>query len=157
MSLPVSSDPPAAVPVSGGLASLVRRASSLFFSATFLKFLVVGTFNTLNGTFLAWLYSLFLQPNVAFVVGYATSVTISFFLNSWIVFNSSRSFRKYVKFVVSYIPNFLVQNVAVIVVYNLLHFDKLIAYIAAAIVGVPVTFLLLKFFTFRDKVTPPVM
>ena len=49
----------------------MRRASSLFFSATFLKFIVVGTFNTLNGTFLAWLYSLFLQPNVAFVVGYA--------------------------------------------------------------------------------------
>jgi putative flippase GtrA len=39
----------------------------------------------------------------------------------------------------------------VVVIYNALGFDKLIAYVAAAIIGVPVTFLFLKFFAFRPQ------
>lgn len=125
--------------------------ATTFFSTAFAKFLVVGVINVINGIVLAWLYSLVLQANVAFVVGYLTSVTVSFFLNSWIVFNSRRTWPKYARFLLSYIPNFLIQNVCVIVVYNVLSMDKLIAYALAAIVGVPVTFLLLKFFAFAEK------
>lgn len=131
--------------------SLLGFIRTCFLSRAFAKFLCVGVVNALDGIVLAWLYSLFLQANVAFIVGYLTSVTISFYLNSWIVFPSRRTLPKYFKFVLSYVPNFLVQNLCVIVVYNMLHLDKLIAYVVAAIVGVPVTFLLLKFFAFREK------
>ena len=141
------------VPALGRASRVVAWVVATFLSPMFLRFIVVGVVNTFNGVWLAWVYSLFLQANVAFVIGYLTSVTTSFFLNSWIVFRTHRSLRRYVKFVFSYIPNFTVQNVAVIVVYNILHFDKLIAYIAAAVVGVPITFLVLKFFAFRERPT----
>lgn len=129
---------------------MLRRVTSTFLSPTFAKFIAVGLINTFNGTLFAWLYSLFLQPNVAFIVGYLTSVTVSYFLNTWIVFPTRRSLRRYFKFVLSYVPNFLIQNLAVIIVYNILKWDEVIAYLIAAAVGVPVTFLLLKFFAFGN-------
>lgn len=134
-----------------GVRTVLAFFKGSFLTPAFLKFLGVGVVNAFNGTIFAWLYSLFLQPNVAFVVGYATSVTVSYFLNSWIVFPSRRSLRRYGRFVLSYVPNFLIQNLCVLVVYNLLGFHELIAYVLAAAVGVPVTFLLLKFFAFGGK------
>lgn len=144
---PVVPPPDGMLPLSS---RLVRFVSTSFLTPAFLKFLGVGVVNAFNGVWLAWVYSLILQPNVAFVVGYLTSVTISFFLNSWIVFPCRRSWGRYARFVLSYVPNFLIQNLCVVIVYNLLGHDELLAYVAAAIVGVPVTFLLLKFFAFRS-------
>lgn len=130
---------------------MLRRLASPFLSPAFVKFLGVGVVNAVNGIVFAWLFSLFCQPNVAFVAGYVVALTISYYLNSWIVFPSPRSLPGYARFVVSYVPNFLIQNACVVVIYNALGFDKLVAYVAAAIIGVPVTFLFLKFFAFRPQ------
>ncbi|MGG7153651.1 GtrA family protein, partial [Clostridium neonatale] len=56
-----------------------------------------------------------------------------------------------IKFAISYIPNFIIQNIVVIIVFNIFNYDKIIAYILAAIIGVPVTFVLMKFFVFRKR------
>ena len=122
-----------------------------FISPQFMRFLAVGVVNALNGTLFAYLYSLVMDANLAFVLGYVTALTISYFLNSAFVFPSKLSLERYFRFALSYIPNFLIQNLSVLVVYNLLGYDKLVAYILAAIIGVPATFLLLKFFAFRER------
>lgn len=132
-------------------ATLASRVVGTFVSPAFAKFLVVGVVNSLNGVVLAWLYSLLLDPNTAFVLGYLTSLTISYFLNSIFVFGRPLAPARYVKFCLSYIPNFLIQNLCVIVVYNLLGFDKLIAYVTAVAIGAPVTFLVLKFYAFAQR------
>lgn len=131
-------------------ASFVSKAIATFVSPAFAKFLVVGVINSLNGVVLAWLYSLVLDANTAFVLGYLTSLTISYFLNSIFVFQRELAPARYVKFCLSYIPNFLIQNLCVVVVYNLLGFDKLVAYVAAVVIGAPITFLVLKFFAFAQ-------
>ena len=59
------------------------------------------------------------------------------------------SFTKFIKFGISYIPNFIIQNIVVIITFNILGLHKLIAYCLAAIIGIPVTFILLKFFAFK--------
>lgn len=128
---------------------------SSFLSARFLRFLAVGVVNAINGTIFAYLYSLAMDANLAFVLGYVTAVTISYVLNSRFVFPSRLSVQRYVRFLLSYIPNFLIQNLCVLVVYNLLQHDKLVAYVLAAIIGVPVTFLCLKFFAFREEKQRP--
>jgi putative flippase GtrA len=58
---------------------------------------------------------------------------------------------KMLKFMVSYIPNFLIQNAVVFVLFTLLGLPELLAFTIAAIIGVPVTFFLLKLFTFNRK------
>lgn len=120
----------------------------LFLSKEFMGFLIIGVINTINGIVFAYLYTTFLPVNTAFMLGYLTSLTISYFLNSFIAFKEKLSWPKYIKFCISYTPNFIIQNVVVLIFYNLLGWHKLIAFILAAVIGVPTTFLLIKFFAF---------
>lgn len=130
----------------------MKRIVNYFVSKQFLTFIFVGIINTFNGVLLSFLYSLFLDPNLSFILGYITSLTINYCLNSFITFKDNDiSIEKFIKFSISYIPNFLIQNGVVFLVYNCLKFPNVIAYIMAAILGIPITFLLLKFFAFRKK------
>lgn len=130
--------------------STLSKIKSMFFDRSFLLFLIVGVINTFNGVVFAFLYSLFIKnANLAFIVGYVTSLTISYLLNSKISFKEELSFPKYIKFCISYIPNFLIQNAVVIVVYNMMNWPKLIAYLLAAVIGIPITYLFIKVFAFK--------
>lgn len=126
--------------------------SKMFFSREFLMFLIIGGINTVNGIIFAWLYSLFItNANIAFVVGYISAMVISYILNSKLTFKENLSFAKYVKFFISYMPNFIIQNLMVAIFYNMLHLPKLLVFALAAIIGVPVTFVFMKIFAFRKK------
>nr|WP_243159507.1 GtrA family protein [Clostridium sp. SM-530-WT-3G] len=123
----------------------------MFLSKQFFNFLIVGGINTINGILFSYIYSLFLEVNTAFIVGYITSMTISYLLNSTIVFKENMEFYKYIKFCISYIPNFIIQNICVLLFYNMLGWNKLIVFALAAIIGVPVTFVIMKLFAFGKK------
>ena len=129
--------------------SRVQKLIKMVFDREFLSFVFIGGINTVNGVLFSCLYSLLFDPNIAFAVGYITSLAISYLLNSFLTFKETLGFVKFLKFAISYIPNFIIQNIIVFIVYNLLHLDKLIAYILAGIVGIPVTFLMMKFFAFK--------
>ncbi|KAI3349475.1 GtrA family protein, partial [Clostridium botulinum] len=66
-------------------------------------------------------------------------------------FRENLDLNKFIKFSISYIPNFIIQNIVVLIVFNVMGLHKLIAYVLAAIIGVPVTFVLMKFFAFKHK------
>lgn len=130
---------------------LIQKIRKIFLSKEFILFLIVGIINTFNGTIFAALYSILINENGAFVLGYVSALIISYILNSFITFREKLEVRKFIKFAISYIPNFIIQNIVVIIVFNILNYDKIIAYILAAIIGVPVTFILMKFFAFRKR------
>lgn len=119
-----------------------------FFNKEFFSFICIGLINTFNGTILSTIYALVLQPNLAFVCGYLTSLCIAYILNSIFTFKEKLSIIKLVKFAISYIPNFIIQNLVVFLVYNILQWKEIMAYVIAAVLGIPVTFLLLKIFAF---------
>ena len=129
----------------------VKKLKNIFFTKEFFTFLIVGGINTINGIIFSYVYSLFLGVNVSFVLGYVTAMTISYLLNSTLVFKEDMGIVKYIKFCISYIPNFIIQNIFVLIFYNILHWNKLIVFALAAIVGVPVTFIIMKFFAFNKK------
>lgn len=129
----------------------VKKLKNIFFTKEFFTFLIVGGINTINGIVFSYVYSLFLGVNVSFVLGYVTAMTISYILNSTLVFKEDMGVIKYIKFCISYIPNFIIQNIFVLVFYNMLQWNKLIVFALAAIVGVPVTFIIMKFFAFNKK------
>ena len=109
--------------------------------------------NTLNGIMLATLYSAFMQANLAFTLGYISTLLIAYILNSLFVFKMKPNLSKMFKFVISYTPNFILQSIVVFVVYNIMRLWAMVAYITAAIIGIPVTFLILKLFTFKGEET----
>ncbi len=133
--------------------SAMEKAKRQFFSFEFFRFLVIGCVNTLNGVVFSYLFSRMLPAQVAFWCGYVTSLGISYLLNSAITFHERLSFPKMLRFFVSYIPNFLIQNVVVFLVHGVFGGTELTAYILAAVIGIPVTFLILKLFAFRKKKT----
>ncbi|ETJ29050.1 GtrA family protein, partial [human gut metagenome] len=63
----------------------------------FFTFLIVGGINTINGIIFSYVYSLFLGVNVSFVLGYVTAMTISYLLNSTLVFKEDMGIVKYIK------------------------------------------------------------
>ena len=132
--------------------NIIQKFKDTFFSKQFIIFVVIGIVNTFNGTVFSYIYSSFLSANVAFLPGYISGLLISYILNSLITFKEKLSFQKLIKFTVSSIPNFIIQYI-VVIICNMIGLHKLFAYMLAAIIGVPVTFLLLKFFAFSKKST----
>ena len=130
---------------------LIKKIKNIFLNKEFIFFILIGVINTFNGVIFSYIYSVIFNENLAFILGYISGLIISYILNSFITFKDKLAFKKFIKFAISYIPNFIIQNIVVILVFNILGLHKLIAYILAAIIGIPMTFILLKFFTFNKN------
>ncbi len=130
-----------------------EKMKHTFFTPKFIRFVFVGCLNTFNGVLFSFLYSLFIKnATSAFIIGYITSLILSYLLNSFITFRDKNiKILKFMKFCVSYIPNFVIQLACVYVIIDILNWNKLIAYIFAAIVGIPITYLALLLFPFKEK------
>ena len=129
--------------------SVIEKIKKIFFSKEFILFIIIGMINTFNGVVFSFIYSNLLNENLAFILGYISGLVISYTLNSYITFKEELTLSKFIKFAISYIPNFIIQNTVVIITFNILGIHKLISYSLAAIIGIPVTFILLKFFAFK--------
>lgn len=129
--------------------NLLNKAKHHFLTKEFFLFLVIGCINTFNGTFLAWLCA-FLSPynNLNFNIGYILSNLCAYWMNSRFIFHEPLSVNRYVKFFISYIPNYIIQNIIVLIFYNMLDFPPVVSYLIAAVLGIPVTFLMVKIFAF---------
>lgn len=130
----------------------VQELKRAFLSRKFLLFLVIGCINTFDCS----LFATMLTPvtgsvNVSFNIGYVMSNIIAYFLNAYFVFPSPLSLGGWVKFFLSYIPNYLVQNVLVVVMYNYMDIPPIVSFMLSAVLGIPVTFLLVKMFAFGDR------
>ena len=131
--------------------SLINRIKEVFFSKQFIMFVFIGVINTFNGVIFSYIYSSFLKENIAFIFGYISGLVISYILNSYVTFKEKLEFNKFIKFAISYIPNFIIQNIVVFIVFNMMGLHKLIAYGLAAVIGVPITFVFMKFFAFKKN------
>ncbi len=131
----------------------IKKFIDFFFNKNFFIFIVIGVINTFNGAIISFLLSslLKLQGNVAFIIGYILSLAIAYILNSVFNFKEKLSFERFIKFAISYIPNFIIQNVVVFIVFNIMKLPNIVAYIIAAILGIPITFVFLKIFAFKKK------
>lgn len=130
--------------------SLLSRLKKAYLAPTFFKFLLVGMLNTVATTVFSLLYNrLIVYAVPAFAAGYVTTLLLSFFLNCGFTFKKKPSLGRLIKYVVSYMPNFLVQCASVWLLCDLCHLPRLFSYAAAAIIGVPLTYILMKIFTFR--------
>lgn len=128
--------------------SFKSKLFHVIFNTEFLSFALIGCINVCDGVLFEYLLSLVILPNIAFVIGYLMSLSISYLLNGKFTFKTRLNFSGYIKFLISYIPNFVIQNLCVFVLYNTIGTHQLFAYIVAAMIGVPVTFAAVKLFAF---------
>ncbi|MBE7019680.1 MAG: GtrA family protein [Ruminococcaceae bacterium] len=128
---------------------ILEKIKNLFLKKDFIIFVAIGVINTLTTIVLSALLAGLLGVNVAYVVGYLAGFLVSYLLNSHFTFCEKLAWGKLIKYAIATVPNFLIQNGVVFIVYNLLGWHNIIASVLAAAIGVPVTFLLQKFFTFK--------
>ena len=130
-----------------------EKFKKTFLSKEFIKFVGVGVACTLFNVVFSAIYRLFIPDTVlAFLPGYVTANVVSYLLNSFITFKEQLTLLRYIKYFISYIPNFIIQTVLVFAYTELFPLSPDIwAYIAAAVIGVPVTFVIMKIFTFKKE------
>jgi len=129
----------------GGAAQWFREH---FLTSQFAVFFIIGLINAFNGVVFSLAFSLLLPVNPAHAAGYMASLTISYYLNSRFTFKQGLAVGRFLRFCLSYVPNFLIQNFTVFVVYYLAAQSRLLAFCLAAAIGMPITFLILKLKTF---------
>lgn len=120
-------------------------------SPEFFRFWCVGWLNMIAAWLLEVGFGFLLPKNLAFSVGYTFSLLVSYTLNSLITFRRELHLFRLIRYVFSYVPNFLVQFLSLFVLHNLLGWSYLLCCFLAAVIGTPVTFLCLKCFAFRAQ------
>ena len=110
-----------------------------------LRFVIIGVFNTLH--FWIW-YNLFLKLNivypVAFTLGFVLSMVGSFFLNTYFTFKTKPSWKKFLRFPLTTLPNYLISQVGLWIFVEQLALPKNISGLLASLVAIPVTYLVTK-------------
>jgi putative flippase GtrA len=129
----------------------ITKARYMFLSKQFMQFIIIGCINSMNGIIFSYLYAMIVSKVTGFILGYITSLVGAYILNSYFTFKEKLALHKFIKFCLSYIPNFIIQFAVVVVGLHILHLNQLIAYSIAAAIGVPVTFFMLKIFVFVKK------
>lgn len=138
--------------------SFGEKLKYMFLNPQFLVFIIVGGINTIACVVLATIIRVFINgepifaDNISFALGYLGANIIGYVLNSLITFKDKNlSVLKYCKFFISYIPNFCIQQGIVWLCSTFTGLPMLVKSAAAAIIGIPVTFVIMKIFTFKKK------
>ena len=129
----------------------VSRMMKTFLSRDFLLFVFCGGMGTLTNFVCALAISTQINPTAAYVGGYGLSLFVAYALNALLIFKERLRVFDFVKFVISYIPNFAILFAFVCVFLNIFGWHKVIVYALAAVFGLPVTFILVKLFAFRKS------
>lgn len=129
----------------------INQIKRLFFNKQFIVFIIIGIVNTMSSAMFASLYAILLGEIEAFIPGYATGIIVSYTLNTLFTFKERFQWKKLIQFACSTVPNFMIQLIIVYIGVKLLHIPAIICYGTAAVIGVPVTFGILKLFVYRSK------
>ncbi len=108
----------------------------------FMRFLLVGTINTVTG-YAVYLSLVFFIPYLfAYTISYVVGICVSYYLNTRFVFKTHFSLKKFLKFPLVYLFQYIFGICVVYLVVQKLGWHKALAPILAVILSVPFTFLL---------------
>jgi putative flippase GtrA len=131
--------------------TFAENVKRTYYSREFILFVFCGGMGTLTNFIFSMIISIALNPSVSYVFGYGISLFVAYSLNNKLIFHQKISFIDFLKFILSYIPNFLILFSFVLVFLNLIHWNKVIVYVMAGLLGLPVTFLLLRIIVFKKR------
>ena len=103
-----------------------------------------GAVNTLLTYGLYLLFNGFLHYQVAFTASYVIGIIFAYFYNSWVVFKTPISVRKFIQFPVVYLVQYLLSIGLLSVLVQTLAVREQLAPIFVLIIVTPITYLLSK-------------
>ena len=127
---------------------LLRKLRRTFLSEKFIGYCLIGIINTFNTGFFSWILHFLIQDNIAAALGFFLSLTVNYLLNSHFVFKNRLQLFKYLKFLLSYIPHFIIYFLVSFITINVLELDQFWATTLATAAGGPITFIIIKLYAF---------
>jgi putative flippase GtrA len=127
------------------------KIKATFFTPQFLLFVFCGGCGTLVNFLFSLMFAQYIDSTLAYVGGYSISLFATYALNTYLVFKLPFSFLRFAKFVLSYIPNFIILLTFVAVLLNIFGLCEVFVYLAAALLGLPLTFVIVKIYAFANK------
>ena len=91
------------------------------------------------------------RGNLAAVLGYAVALSIAYFLSCRFIFKDKANIKSYVRFIISYIPNFIIFYLVTFITINTWHMHQFWATAIAAAAGGPITYVIIKIYAFGKK------
>ena len=131
---------------------LLTELKQTFFNKKFIGYCLIGIINTFNTAFFSWLAHFKVQENIAAYIGYFISLTINYILNSIIVFKNRLNFRRYFRFLLSYVPNFVIYTLVSLLTINVMQINQFWATVLETAEGAPITFVIIKLFAFGSRI-----
>ena len=119
-----------------------------FLSKDFALFVLCGGIGTLTNVVCSSLLSSVLHPVLSYGLGYGASLAVTYSLNAAWIFHHGRTWTSFRKFVISYLPNFLILFTFVSLFIGVFGWNRLVVYVLAGCLGLPLTFILVKVFAF---------
>ena len=126
----------------------LRKLRRTFLSEKFIGYCLIGVINTFNTGVFSWILHFLVQENIAAALAFFLSLTVNYLLNSHFVFKTHLHYIKYLKFLLSYIPHFIIYFLVSFITINVLEMDQFWATILATAAGGPITFIIIKLYAF---------
>lgn len=119
----------------------------------FLRYTVVGCINTLIYyiSYLVFMNIFNFSYRISFVAGYVISIIFSYFLNTYFTYKEKPSLKKFLIFPLTYIPNFIIQYIGMILLVDHFNMNRKLAPIITAIVSTPITFFVMRYVIKKKK------
>lgn len=113
----------------------------------FVKYAIVGCINTADYylSYLVFIDIFKFSYRISFVLGYVVSILGSYFLNTYFTYKQKPSVKKFLIFPLTYIPNFIIQYLGIILFVDRLNMSSKVAPVITAIVATPITFFVMKY------------
>lgn len=120
-----------------------------------IKFLLVGVFNTALGyaVIFSCMYLLALSAVLSNVIGYSAGLIFSYTLNRTVTFkNISKSKTDIFRFLLVFLVAYFVNLFVLLFLIRVTGFNEGVAQVLAGLVYVMVSFLLNKYYVFRQRI-----
>ena len=113
----------------------------------FLKYAIVGCINTADYylSYLIFMDIFKFSYKISFVMGYVVSIVGSYFLNTYFTYKQKPSVKKFLIFPLTYVPNFIIQYVGMILLVDRINMGRKVAPVITALVATPITFFVTKY------------
>ena len=113
----------------------------------FLKYAIVGCINTADYylSYLIFMDIFKFSYKISFIMGYVVSIVGSYFLNTYFTYKQKPSVKKFLIFPLTYIPNFIIQYLGMILLVDRINMSRKVAPMITALVATPITFFVTKY------------
>ncbi len=116
-----------------------------------INFVLSGILKVINTVWISYFLSCFLQCNIAFAAGSMISLLVDYMLKEGLYHEKKTAFIESVIYLIPYIPDFLIQNCTVLLLYNVGGGNRFTSYLLAAVIEMPAVFILGKAYECKKR------